>query len=336
MYFHLPELCRNKMMQAAPETTNPSTYNEILETEYDIMIAEVKRGDETLYQPKVVSKGTEYGVYFRTAPMSTLYSLLGNEGDKLGDHTKFNKPVDQACATLTLTKGCAFANVKKAMPQLTDNQKKTMEILLQQHKDLMVEAFKNDKVKCSGKDKARKQASAKLKKEGVKKPTKEQIDERALQIYIDNSHDSGIREITWTDDGEEITDFVLKLKRKVNGVRYIKPEGSSVKERTLVPTPPVFHKGTRTGEYYEKEFKDYVPRNTLLIPRVRRNFYSTPMMYGSNLTFDKDVVVLCEPKKKASVRVSKPVVFFEDEDVSSTKRDREEDEEESPKRQRTE
>ena len=98
MYFHLPELCRNKMMQAAPETTNPSTYNEILETEYDIMIAEVKRGDETLYQPKVVSKGTEYGVYFRTAPMSTLYSLLGNEGDKLGDHTKFNKPVDQACA----------------------------------------------------------------------------------------------------------------------------------------------------------------------------------------------------------------------------------------------
>ena len=91
-------------------------------------------------------------------------------------------------------------------------------------------------------------------------------------------------------------------------------------------TTPVFHRGTITGEYYEKKYGDYVPRNTLLIPRVRRNFYSTPMMYGSNLTFDKDIVVMCEPKKRKSAPVSKPVVFFEDED----------EEESSPKKQRTE
>ena len=50
------------------------------------------------------------------------------------------------------------------------------------------------------------------------------------------------------------------------------------------------------------------------------------MMYGSNLTFDKDIVVLCEPKKRKTTPVSKPVVFFEDEDTEVP----------SPKKQRTE
>ena len=173
----------------------------------------------------------------------------------------------------------------------------------------------NKKVKCPGKDKARKKATSKLKKAGNKKPTEEQVNEAALQIYIEDAHDSGMKELTWTSNGEETTGEVLKIKRKVRGVRYVKPEGSTQKERTLVDTTPVFHRGTLTGEYYEKKFGDYVPRNTLLIPRVRRNYYSTPMMYGTNLTFDKDIVVLCEPKKRKSVAVSKPVIFFEDEDT---------------------
>ena len=313
-------------MMQQQQATSPSTYNEILETEYEIQTVESKRGDETIYTPKVLSKGTEYNVFFRTAPLSTLYSMLGQDGDGCGDHSRFNKPLDQACATLTMTKGCAFNKVKQTMPTLQDNQQKSFDILEQQHVDLMTEAFTNKKVKCSGKDKARKKASSKLKKEGNKKPTKEQIDELALKIYIEDSHDSGMKEMTWTNNGEEITDTVLKLKRKVRGVRYVKPEGGTTKERTVVDTTPMFHRGTITGEYYEKKYGDYVPRNTLLIPRVRRNFFSTPMMYGSNLTFDKDVVVLCEPKKRKAVPVSKPVVFFEDEDTESP----------SPKKQRTE
>lgn len=311
------------------QATQPSTYNEILETEYEIKTIEGKRGDDTIYTPKVVSKGTDYSVYFRTAALSTLYSMLGSDGDGCGDHSKFNKPLDQACATLTLTKGCKFSKVKQTMPQLLDNQVKTFEILEQQHVDLMKEAFHNEKVKCSGKDKARKKATSKLKKDGKKKPTKEEIDELALKIYIEDSHDSGMKEISWTSNGEEVTDTVLKLKRKVRGVRYVKPEGSNVKERTLVETTPVFHRGTITGEYYEKKYGDYVPRDTLLVPRVRRNFYSTPMMYGSNLTFDTDIVVLCEPKKRKAAPVSKPIIFFEDEDTEDT-------EGPSPKRQRTE
>lgn len=313
-------------MMQQQQATQPSTYNEILETEYEIKTVEGKRGDETTYTPKVLSKGTDYNVFFRTSAMSTLYSNLGQDGDALGDHAKFNKPIDQACATLTLVKGCAFNKVKQTMPTLLDNQQKTFDILKQQHEDLVTEAFNNKKVKCSGKDKARKKATSKLKKEGNKKPSSEQIDELALKIYIEDSHDSGIKELTWMDNGEEITDNVLKIKRKVRGVRYVKPEGGGVRERTLVETTPMFHRGTITGEYYEKKYGDYVPRNTLLIPRVRRNFFSTPMMYGSNLTFDKDIVVLCEPKKRKSAPVSKPVVFFEDEETDAP----------SPKKQRTE
>merc|ERR1711871_1412438 len=146
------------------------------------------------------------------------------------------------------------------MPQLLENQQKTFDILQEQHVALMTEAFKNDKIKCSGKDKARKKATSKLKKDGNKKPSKEEINELALQMYIEDSHDSGMREMTWVDNGEEVTDTVLKIKRKVRGVRYVKQEGSNVKERTIVETTPTFHRGTITGEYYEKKYGDYVPR----------------------------------------------------------------------------
>ena len=316
-------------MMQQQEATQPSTYNEILETEYECKVVEGKRGDETTFTPKILAKGSDYNVFFRIAPASVLYSQLGQDGDALGDHSKFNKPVDQACATLTLTEGCAFSKVKKTMPDLLKNQKRTFEILQQQHIDLVTEAFNNKKVKCSGKEKARKKAKTKLKKDGNKKPSDEEIETLALQMYIEDSHDSGMKEMTWTNNGEEVTGMVLKVKRKVRGVRYVKPEGSTQRERTLVDTTPMFHRCNITGEYYEKKYGDYVPRNTLLIPRVRRNFYSTPMMYGSNLTFDKDIVVLCEPKKRKSGVVSKPVIFFEDEDTDAPASP-------SSKRQRTE
>lgn len=314
-------------MMQQQEATQPSTYNEILETEYECKIVEGKRGDETTFTPKILAKGSDYNVYFRTAPVSVLYSNLGQDGDACGDHAKFNKPLDQACATLTLVQGCAFSKVTQTMPTLLDNQKTTFDILQQQHIELVTEAFNNKKVKCSGKEKARKKAKSKLKKDGNKKPSDGEIDALALQMYIEDSHDSGMKEMTWTNNGEENTGMVLKVKRKIRGVRYVKPEGGTQKERTLVDTTPMFHRGNITGEYYEKKYGDYVPRNTLLIPRVRRNFYSTPMMYGSNLSFDKDIVVLCEPKKRKSGAVSKPVVFFEDEDT---------DDAPSSKKQRTE
>lgn len=327
------------MMQQQPQQTQtfPSTYNEIAETEYDVRIMEVKRGDETVHQPKILAKGSDYQIYFRTAPMSALYGTHGVDGDQSGDQQKFNKTIEQACVTYTLKKGCAFKKVLKAMPHLIKDQQTTFDILKRQHDELVEAAFKSDKVKCAGKDKARKLASTKLKKSGVKKPTSSQIDEEALAIYIENSHDSGMKEISWTENGEEVEGDVLKIKRKVKGVRYVNEtdeNGKTNRKRTLVSTFPVFHKGTPTGEFYEKKFGDYMPRDTLLILRVRRNFYTTPMMYGSNLTFDQDVIVLCEAKKKAKQNASKPIIYFEDEDVSvdasnSNKRKREDSDDET-------
>lgn len=314
--FHSKNLLPQKMMQAQTQT-HPSTFNEIAETPYEIKIMEVKRGDETLYQPRIVAKDSDYQIYFRTAPLPALYGTHGVDGDKTGDKAKFNKPLDQACVTYTMKKGCAFPKVKKAMPNLLKDQETTFDILKKQHRELLVAAFESDNVKCPGKDKARKQAASALKKAGTKKPTKEQIDADALKIYLENAHDSGIKEITWLENGEEVEGEVLKVKRKVRGVRYVNEEedGKTVRKRTLVNTFPIFHRGTPTGEYYEKEFGDYMPRDTLLVLRLRRSFYSTPMMYGSNLTFDKDVIVLCGPKRKKKQSTSKPIVFFEDDDV---------------------
>ena len=174
-------------MMMQQQATQPSTFNEILDTEYEIKTVEGKRGEETTFTPKVLAKDTDYNVFFRTAPLSVLYSMLGQDGDGCGDHAKFNKPLDQACATLTLIQDCAFNKVKQTMPQLPDNQAKTFEILEKQHVELMKEAFNNKNVKCSGKDKARKKASTKLKKDGNKKPSKEEIEKLALKIYIEDS-----------------------------------------------------------------------------------------------------------------------------------------------------
>lgn len=322
------------MQQQAPTQTFPSTYNEIDETDYDIKVMEVKRGDEVLHQPKIVAKDSEYQIYFRTAPMSALYGTHGVDGDETGDKVKFNKSIEQAAVSYTLKRGCAFKKVLKTMPNLLKDQQKTFDILKKQHVELLTAAFKDKKVKCGGKDKARKQAAGILKKSGVKKPTPEQIDAEAFKIYLANSHDSGMKEKTWTENGEEVDGEVLVVKRKVRGVRYVNEEdesGKSVRKRTLVSTFPIFHRGTPTGEFYEKKFGDYMPRDTLIILRLRRSFYTTPMMYGSNITFDKDVVVLCGPKRKKKQTVSKPVIYFEDEDVDeSNKRKREDESDEAP------
>tara|TARA_B100000683_G_C12474632_1_gene549036 strand:+ start:619 stop:1641 length:1023 start_codon:yes stop_codon:yes gene_type:complete len=330
---------KQEMQQQAPMQTFPSTYNEIDETEYDIKVMEVKRGDEVLHHPKVLAKDSEYQIYFRTAPMSALYGTHGVDGDESGDKVKFNKPIEQAVVTYTLKKGCAFKKVLKTMPNLLKDQQTTFDILKKQHVELLTAAFKDKRVKCGGKDKARKKAAGILKKNGVKKPTPEQIDAEAFNIYLANAHDSGVREKTWTENGEEVDGEVLTVRRKVRGVRYVNEEdesGKTVRKRTLVSTFPIFHRGTPTGEFFEKKFGDYMPRDTLIILRVRRSFYTTPMMYGSNITFDKDVIVLCGPKRKAKQTVSKPVIYFEDEDVQeSNKRKRDDDESDdapSPKR----
>ena len=301
------------------ETTHPNTHNDILDsnTKTVIRICKVRRGEDELFQPKVVAdiEDRDLAVYLRLPPLSVLYSDTSPDGDK----EKFNKAIEQAVNTFTLIKGCKYENVKRGMPSLLSNQEEAFNMLEQMHKDLMTAAFNSDDVKCSGKDKAKKKAKKKAKmihKDTGKKLSDKEINDFALQFYLEDSHDSGMKEVTYTDNGEEKTEMSLRIKRKVRGMREVEEEidGQVVKKRKLVPTPPIFHKPTPTAEYYEKKYGNYVPRGTLLIFRVRRAFFSSPMMYGSNLTFDKDVVILCETKKRERKAVSKPVEFFEDQD----------------------
>ena len=119
--------------------------------------------------------------------------------------------------------------------------------------------------------------------------------------------------------------MALKIKRKVRGMRTVEEDidGEIVKKRKLVPTPAIFHKPTPTAQYVEKKPGNYIQRGTLLKFRVRRSFFSSPMMYGTNMTYDKDVIILCESKKRQRKAESTPVAYFEDQDDEpDTKRTR--------------
>ena len=324
------------MMQQAPEPTTPSTYNNIESTELEMKIMEVKYGDEVKFQPKLVSAGTDYNVYLTLPACTVLYSQLGTDGDAMGDQSKFSKPPEQAVATVTLIQG-APAKVLRGGNTILDQQKQAFDRLLKLQTDLVVAAFENDKVKCSGKDKARKKAAQKLKK-GKKEPSVEDIAALAKEIYLEDAHHSGVKQMEWLEHGEPREGLALKAKRKVRSVRYVSEKddnGNEVRKRTLVPSNPVFHKPHIDGNYYEQTFVDYVPRDTLLAPRVRVEFFSNPMMYGSTIKMDKDIRVLWMPKKKSKQPPVSAMQYFSDgEDDTPQKRSREDEDDRVAKRAR--
>ena len=328
------------------EKTTPNTHNELLDanTKTVIRMCKIKRGDDELVQPKVVADipDRDLQVYLRLPALQVLYS----DTTANGDQEKFNKSPEQACNSFTVLKGCKFSNVKRGMPTLEQDQEETFDALEKMHKDLLIAAFT-----CSGRQvlwesqgkgksaqdpeenvsmeeitaKLRKKKDAgsesdiqKKAKEAYKKVkhSPEELEATALHVYLEDAHDAGMKEITFTDDGEEKTEMALKIKRKVRGMRTVEEniDGEIVKTRKLVPTPPVFHKSTPTGDYYEKKYGDYVPRGTLLQFRVRRSYYTSPMSYGTNMTFDQDVTILCETKARKRKAVSKPAIYFEDAD----------------------
>lgn len=314
VYSYKCRLDKKIMMEAMP-TTTPNTYNDILDesTKTKIKICASKRGDDEIFQPKLIAEGSEKDIqiFLRLPALSILYSDTSPDGDK----EKFNKSVEQACNTFTLTRGCKFKNVKRGMPNLESDQEKAFQMLEDIHKDLLTAAFNSDKVKCSGKDKAKKKAKKKAKtigKDEKRTLSDEEINKLALKIYIEDAHDSGMKETTWTHEGEEKCEVALKIKRKCYGTRDVMEEGE--KKKKLVRVPLMCHKTTPTGEYYEKKYENYIPRGTLAIFRVRRSFFSSPMMYGTNLTFDTDVIILCETKKRKRTLETKPVMYFEDQD----------------------
>ena len=317
--------------------TQPSTYNNINETELELRIVETKIGDDVRNAPKLMAG--DYHVYVTMPAFKTLYSQLGTEGDRLGDKEKFNKPIEQACATLTLVQG-APKKVLRGGSTILTQQQQALDIIQNKMQSLVELAFDSDKVKCPGKEKARKRAKQQLKADGNKKPSKEEIDVIAKQFYIQEAHHSGIRELEWTDNGEACEGIAIKAKRKVRGVRYITEKdenGNEIKKRTLVPTELVFHKPHMDGNYYEQKFGDYVPRGTLLAPRIRIEFYTTPMSFGTTIKMDQDVRVLWMPKKKVKQKVTAAMQYFSDgEDDNKREREDEYGYDESSKRARVE
>jgi len=278
-------------------TTFPITRNNLLDTDVQCKIVQSRFGDDIVHHPKlVVQAGDKQFPVFRTcSALATLYSTLGETGDM----EKFNKSEKEARFNLTLYKNVPN-RVSRVMPTLADDQQKVFDRLKQDHETLVGAAFDSDDVKCTFKEKFKKAAKKKL-----KGGSQAEILALAREMYIENSSNCGIKIREWKDpNGEEVEGEVLVVKRRIVGMRN--GEKTSLK--------PVFHKINHEGDYHAVEYEDYVPRDTLLKVRVRPQFFSAPLMYGTSCWFDKDIIVLWRPKRTEAKKETAAVPVFEDGD----------------------
>ena len=107
-------------------------------------------------------------------------------------------------------------------------------------------------------------------------------------MYLEDAHDAGMKEISYTDNGEEKTEMcVSKLNAKCVACG---PLRKTLKERrsrrgSWFPRLLCSTKALLLVSTLRKSTVDYVPRGTLMQFRVRRSFYSSPMSYGTNNDF---------------------------------------------------
>lgn len=289
---------RPSVLHKIMTTTFPSTHNNLFETDVKCRIVKSVYDNEVVHQPKMVVESGDkmYPVYLRLPALAMLYSTLGETGDR----DKFNKSDKEARFSMTLRQFVPN-RVARVMPTLVDDQAKTFEQMRKFHTMLVGAAFDSDDVKCTFKEKYKK-----LAKKQLKGASAEEIRARARELYIENSSNCGIKTREWKDDsGEEVEGDVLVTKRRIIGKRN--GEVTSLK--------PIFHKINHEGEYNEVEYGDYVPRDTLCQLRVRPQFFTAPLMYGTSCWFDKDVIVLWRPKRaRASVEVATVPVFEDGEE----------------------
>ena len=278
-------------------TTFPSTHNNLFETDVKCRIVKSVYDNEVVHQPKMVVEAgdKQYPVYMRLPALAMLYSTLGEHGDR----DKFNKSDKEARFTMTLRKFVPN-RVGRVMPTLADDQEKTFEQMRKYHEMLVGAAFDSDDVKCSFKDKYKK-----LAKKQMKGSSAAEIKARARELYIENASNCGVKTREWKDaSGEEVEGDVLVIKRRIVGKR----------NGEMTSLRPVFHKINHEGEYNEVQYGEYVPRDTLCQLRVRPQFFSAPLMYGTSCWFDKDVIVLWRPKRTTAEKVVATVPVFEDGD----------------------
>ncbi len=278
-------------------TTFPITRNNLFETTVKCKIVKSVYDNEVVHQPKMVVEAgdKQYPIYFRLPALGVLYSTLG----EFGDRDKFNKSDKEARFTMTL-RPFVPNRVGRVMPTLLDDQHKTFDTLRQYHEMLVGAAFDSDDVKCSFKDKYKK-----LAKKQMKGAAAADILARARELYIENASNCGIKNKEWKNAaGEEEEGDVLVVKRRIVGRR----------NGEMTSLQPVFHKINHEGEYNQVQYDEYVPRNTLCQMRVRPQYFTAPLMYGTSCWFDKDVIVLWRPKATAAKVEVDVVPVFEDGD----------------------
>jgi len=245
---------------------------------------------ETRYKISMVIPDTEIAPFLSLPALQTQWSEFSENGDA----EAFGKELDDGKQSISLRAGIGSSRVQQAMPLLAAEQVATIAALKKYHHDMVTFAFDNLPPKgCVHATKAR----SKAKKE-LKDGTAEEIEDRARAIYLDGAHCGGVVEKDIDDEPVEL----IVVKRKV--CTYEK----GVKGRY----PPIFHKGNRTGGFNAVEIDKYVPRRTLVEIRARPQYFTAPLMYGTTLSLDRDIIMVWRPKKRSRSRSSRVVPYFED------------------------
>jgi GxxExxY protein len=286
-------------MQTESQTTKtmPKTFNNIQDTALEPKMSSynIDKGNgkqETRHKISMTIPETDIAPYVTLPPMQVQWSEFSENGDA----EAFGKELDDGKQSVSVRCGLPSDRVKQAMPLLEAEQTEALATLKAYHAQMVGYAFDNLPTKgCIHAGKARSKA-----KKALPKATPEDIEAHARELYIEGAHCGGIVE-------KEIDDTAVELvvaKRKVCTYQQ------GVKGRY----PPVFHKIGPGGEYTEVEVENYLPRRTLAIIRARPQFFSAPLMYGTTLSLDRDIILVWRPKKRARDNTPSVVPYFEDGD----------------------
>jgi len=281
--------------------TKPRTGNEIHSTNMvphtsNYQLNKEGGKKETRYKVSMVLEGTEIPVFVTLPPMETKFTEFSENGDA---ETFGKNPDDGKQSTSLVAK--VPVKVQRAMPSLHADQLEAIATLKEYHNQLVLHAFNTLPKKGPGSCSFAAKARTKAKKENA-----EDIEARAAEIYLENSHCGGVSERDHEEDGKTVTEEIITLKRKVTGYE------KGVKGRY----PPIFHKIDIEGNYHDvsNTVDKWLPRGTLVQCRTRPQFFSAPSMYGTTLALDRDIIICWKPKRKTSMNNPKKVHYFADGD----------------------
>ena len=284
--------------------TYPKTYNPILETPVVPSMSSYKmdKGNgkqETRYKISLTLPESEIAPYLQLPALQTQWSELSVNGDA----ETFQKELDDGKQSMSMFAGIPRPRIAKALPNLASEQETAIAMLQKYHEDMVRFAFHNLPEKGAGSCPHVGKAYRQAKKECGDAGTAA-VKTRAEEIYVAGSHCGGLVEKDIQEGDETVTRTLVVVKRKVTTYQ------NGVKGRY----PPVFHQVNAVGEYHAVEVDDYLPKTTLAQVRARPQYFTAPLMYGTTLSFDRDVLLMWRPKKQLRQRQSAVIPYFSDGD----------------------